>query len=83
MSHTTVGNALTRARDDVCAVELLVEGHWIQGHVSAVDGYGVVLNRAGGDHSVIRLDSIVAVTVAAESPVSIPSQPARHMAVAG
>ncbi|HSE69419.1 MAG TPA: hypothetical protein VLA97_01590 [Nocardioidaceae bacterium] len=83
MSFTIVGTALSRAKDNQTSVELLVQGHWINGLVSAVDGYGVVLNRENDQHAVIRLENIAAVNMAATSPVAIPSQQARPMAVAG
>jgi hypothetical protein len=59
----TIGTALTRAQDADVAVELLVAGQWIHGHVSALDGHGVVLHGEGDELAVIRMGSIDAVKV--------------------
>ena len=45
------------------AVDLLVTGQWIHGHVSAVDGHGLVLHGDDDVLSVIRMGSISAVKV--------------------
>jgi sRNA-binding regulator protein Hfq len=82
----TIGTALQDARDNQFPVELLVEGHWINGEVAAVDGFGVVLSRKSTQHSVIRIESIAAINVD-EDRSTIPEQrhdvvASRHMAVA-
>jgi sRNA-binding regulator protein Hfq len=59
----TMGTALNRAQADHVPVALLVEGHWLHGHVVAVDGHGVILSSNGTDHSVVRMDSVAAVRV--------------------
>jgi sRNA-binding regulator protein Hfq len=64
----TVGTALNRAKDNSVPVEILVEGKWIHGHVLAVDGFGVVLQEAEDRHSVIRVESISAVTICSPAP---------------
>ena len=66
MSYT-IGTALTEARDNQHRAELLVEGHWLHGQVTAVDGFGVVIEREDGSHSVIRIESIAAVEMPASS----------------
>ena len=66
----TMGTALDRAAENGVAVSVLVEGAWIEGQIAAVDGTGVVLECGGGDHAVVRLDRIAAVTVHAQSPFS-------------
>ena len=65
----TIGTALGRAQDAGYAVELLVEGHWVQGAVVANDGVGVVLEKDETEHCVVRLDRISAVRVASEAPM--------------
>jgi hypothetical protein len=60
----TIGTALSRAQDSDVAVELLVTGQWIHGHVSALDGHGVVLHGTDDELSIIRMGSIDAVKVA-------------------
>ena len=64
----TIGTALNRARDNAVGVEILVEGMWIRGHVLAVDGFGVVLHVEDNQHSVIRIESISAVTILTAAP---------------
>jgi sRNA-binding regulator protein Hfq len=64
----TIGTALNRARDNDSRVELLVEGMWVGGHVLAVDGFGVVLEAEQDEHSVVRVESIAAVTVRSAAP---------------
>lgn len=64
----TIGTALNRARDNSLVVDVLVEGMWISGYVLAVDGFGVVLQADDTQHSVVRIESIAAVTIRAEAP---------------
>jgi sRNA-binding regulator protein Hfq len=64
----TIGTALNRARDNDVPVEILVEGMWVTGQVLAVDGFGVVLHRDNRQHSVVRIESISAVTILSEAP---------------
>lgn len=59
----TIGTALTRAHDSEVPVDVLVDGQWIQGDVSAVDGHGVVLCCHDGGLAMIRVESIHAVLV--------------------
>jgi len=70
MSSTiyTMGTALNRARDNHVLVSLLVDGHWMQGHVVAIDGHGVVLDRDAVAHSVVRLERVSAVQVMTPAP---------------
>jgi sRNA-binding regulator protein Hfq len=68
----TIGTALNRARDNNIQVEILVEGEWIKGDVLAVDGFGVVIHSEEREHSVIRIEAVSAVTVAAEAPIRKP-----------
>ena len=57
----TMGMALDRAAESGVGVSILVEGAWVDGHIAAVDGMGVVLESTDGDHTVIRVDRIAAV----------------------
>lgn len=68
----TIGTALNRAHDNDIAVQILVEGQWLTGHVVAVDGHGVVLNGDELDHSVIRMDNISAVRIFSAAPGRTP-----------
>ncbi len=72
MSSTlyTIGTALSRAQDHGVVVRVLVGGQWIEGLVSAVDGHGVVLTGSGTGHHVVRVESISAVRVNADEPLS-------------
>jgi sRNA-binding regulator protein Hfq len=71
----SIGTALNRARDNGAPVEVLVEGMWVTGNVLAVDGFGVVLEDAEERHSVVRIESISAVTIGSPAP-----QRSRHSA---
>ncbi len=64
----SIGTALNRAKDNGVSVEILVEGMWIRGDVLAVDGFGVVLQGEEERHSVIRIESISAVTICSPAP---------------
>ena len=59
----TIGTALTRAHDADVPVDVLVDGQWIHGAVSAVDGHGVVLQCDDGGLAMIRVESVDAVLV--------------------
>ena len=59
----TIGTALSRAQDAEVPVDLLVTGQWVHGHVSALDGHGVVLRGERDELSIIRMGSIDAVKV--------------------
>ncbi len=75
----TIGTALNRAADNDVAVQLLVEGQWIGGHVVAVDGHGVVLNNIDElEHSVIRMQSVSAVRIFTEVPGRTPITAGAH-----
>jgi hypothetical protein len=65
----TIGTALDRARERGLEVEVLVEGHWLTGRIAAADGLGVVLDREGVEHFVVRLDRISAIRVGAKAPM--------------
>ena len=67
----TIGTALNRAHDNDMSVQVLVEGHWMGGHVLAVDGHGVVLDSVDGEHAVIRMGSVSAVRVCAPPPFHV------------
>ena len=64
----TIGTALNRALDAGHDVEVLVEGQWLSGRVVASDGVGLVLETTETEHSVVRVDSVVAVRVFAATP---------------
>ena len=68
----TMGMALDRAAQNGFSVRLLVEGSWLDGHVAANDGVGVVLEDAHGQHCVVRTERISAVQVSADSPYRTP-----------
>jgi hypothetical protein len=65
----TIGTALDRARQLFLSVEVLVDGQWILGTVLDSDGTGVVLERDDREHSVVRLECISAVRIAASAPM--------------
>lgn len=65
----TIGTALSRARDSEVPVAVLVESHWLTGHVVAIDAHGVVLESEGEEHCVVRLESVSAVRVMTPAPV--------------
>ena len=67
----TIGTALNRAHDNNVAVQILVEGQWLTGHVAAVDGHGVVLHSDEAEHAVIRMGSVSAVRVCAPPPFHV------------
>jgi sRNA-binding regulator protein Hfq len=68
----TIGTALNRALDNGIRVQVLVEGQWLEGYVVAVDGFGVVLNSEGHEHSVVRMESISAVRIFDTPPSATP-----------
>jgi hypothetical protein len=68
----TMGMALDRAAENGFAVRLLVEGAWLEGHVAANDGTGVVLEDTHGQHCVVRTERVSAVQVSAVSPYRAP-----------
>jgi hypothetical protein len=59
----TIGTALSRAQGTDVDVEVLVNGQWLRGHVTAVDGHGLVLHGDDDVLSVLRMDAISAVQV--------------------
>lgn len=65
----TIGVAIDRARESNHVVELLVDGQWVVGQVVVSDGVGVVLDRDGCEHSVVRLERVSAVRVASGAPM--------------
>lgn len=64
----TMGMAISRAEDLGLDVSVLVDGHWIEGHIAAQDGVGLVLEQALSEHSVVKMDRISAVRIMSESP---------------
>ena len=64
----TMGMAISRAEDLGLDVAVLVEGHWIEGHIAAQDGVGLVLEHDSLEHSVVKMDRIAAVRIMSESP---------------
>jgi hypothetical protein len=71
----TIGTALDRAQQQGLEVEVLVEGHWLTGKIAAADGLGVVLDREGVEHFVVRLDRISSVRVGVRAPTMDVSDP--------
>ena len=72
----TMGTALSRAEQLGVAVEVLVAGQWLSGHIVASDGTGLVLNGENEEHSVVRMESISAVRVFTHAPVGTSLAPA-------
>lgn len=68
----TIGTALNRAQENDATVEVLVEGQWLHGRVTAVDGHGLVLQADDLEHSVVRIERVSAVRVFAQTPVRTP-----------
>ena len=66
----TMGTALRRAETNNLPVEVLVGGHWLSGNVAGLDGHGLVLSTHS-EHSVVRLESIIAVRI----PENMPEAP--------
>ncbi len=66
----TIGTALRRAETNNLPVEVLVGGHWLSGKVAGLDGHGLVLSTHS-EHSVVRLESIIAVRI----PEHVPDAP--------
>jgi hypothetical protein len=64
----TIGTALGHARERTMAVQVLVSGHWLEGFVRGVDGHGVVLVSDSLEHSVVRMEAILAVRVLGTPP---------------
>lgn len=64
----TMGMAISRAEDLGFDVQVLVDGHWIEGRIAAQDGVGLVLEHDSSEHSVVKMDRIAAVRVMSESP---------------
>lgn len=63
----TIGTALNRVLGTTTSVRVLVQGHWISGHVLAVDSDGAVL-QSRPHHFVVRLADITAVQVESPTP---------------
>jgi hypothetical protein len=59
----TIGTALSRAQDQGLMVQVLVEGQWLAGEVSATDGHGLVLRTGTHEQAVVRMQSITAVRI--------------------
>ena len=60
---TSIGTALLHAHEHALPADILVEGHWLHGRVARIDGFGVLLVADNGLESVIRVESVAAVTV--------------------
>ncbi|MGZ4428404.1 MAG: hypothetical protein ACXVXC_17215 [Nocardioidaceae bacterium] len=60
---TSIGTALLHAYEHALPADILVEGHWLHGRVARIDGFGVLLVADNGLESVIRVESVAAVTV--------------------
>lgn len=65
----TIGTAIDRAQELGYVVDLLVDGQWMSGFVVACDGIGVVLDNAGEEHSIARLERVAAVRVGSAAPM--------------
>jgi hypothetical protein len=73
--QVTIGSAIERARQAGHVVEILVDNHWLEGLIVEADGMGVILENAGRDRCVVRLErvSAVRVTAAAEAAATPPA----------
>ena len=59
----TIGTALRRAHDNDVPVDVLIDGQWLHGDVSAVDGQGAVLMCEDGGLAMIRVENISVVLI--------------------
>lgn len=64
----TIGTALDRAKDNGLTVEILIEGQWLGGRVTAVDGHGVLLVTQDQEHAIARISQVAAVRVHSAAP---------------
>ncbi len=72
----TMGMALDRAFENGFSVRVLVDGSWLEGHIAAYDGVGLVMESPDGQHSVLKSERIAAVTVCADLPYRAPIESA-------
>lgn len=73
----TIGTALHRAHDNDVPVDVLVDGQWLHGDVSAIDGLGVVLMCEDGGLAMIRLENISVVLIRQAEAFGVhPTRPA-------
>lgn len=70
-SHT-MSSALDRAHENGNRVALLVDNHWIHGHVLRIDGHGVVLHSHDNEHSVVKMERSSAVRLMPAPPTPTP-----------
>jgi hypothetical protein len=63
MSSTmfSVGTLLRHAEDAGAAVQVLVQGNWLDGRVLGCDGLGAVLDDGEGGQFLVRLEQVAAV----------------------
>ena len=63
MSSTmfSVGTLLRHAEDSGSAVQVLVQGNWLDGRVLGCDGMGAVLDDDDGGQFLVRLEQVAAV----------------------
>jgi len=59
----TIGTALNRAHDNEVPVDVLVDGQWLHGDVSAIDGHGAVIMCEDGGLAMIRVEKISVVLI--------------------
>lgn len=74
--QVTIGSALGRAWDQNQAVDILVEGIWLSGGISQLDGLGVVIDGENFERYVVRLEQIAVVRI--RSYGSQPALPAHE-----
>lgn len=58
----TVGTLLRHAEDASAPVRVLVSNTWVDGIVIGADGHGVILDDGNGHQTLLKLDSIIAVS---------------------
>ncbi|WP_148045071.1 hypothetical protein [Nocardioides marmorisolisilvae] len=75
-AQVTVGSALARAWDQGQEVDLLVEGVWLGGRISALDGMGVAIDGGDFERYVVRLEQVSVVRIRAFA--TAPAVSGRH-----
>ena len=74
----TVGTLLRHAQDAGAPVRVLVEGYWIDGVIVGADGLGVIIDSGDNNQTLVRLDSVVAVSFSRAAIDGEPAPPAAH-----
>jgi hypothetical protein len=59
----TMGSALTRAQQDGTEVAVLVQGEWLRGRVTGLDGHGLGLDDGQGHDLLVRLENVAVLRI--------------------